>query len=82
MKKLSVSFAVLMLLLGTLGGAIAGSLISRVFGLDFLVLELLPGHGIRIRDFYILKNLELQLTPAALIGLVVMGWLLYRKEKG
>ncbi len=82
MKKLSVSFAVLMLLLGTFGGAIAGSLLSRVFGLDFLVLELLPGRGIQVKDFYILKNLELQLTPAALIGLIGTGWLLYRKEKG
>jgi hypothetical protein len=82
MKKLSVSFVVLMLLLGTWGGAIAGSLLSRVFGLDFLVVELLPGRGIQVRDFYILKNLELQLNPAALIGLVVTGWLLYRKEKG
>lgn len=82
MKKLSVSFAVLVLLLGLLGGAVAGSLLSRVFGLHFLVRELLPGDGIQVRDFYILKNLELQLTPGALIGLVAAIWLLYKKEKG
>lgn len=71
-----------MLFLGAFGGAIAGSLLSRVFGLDFLVFELLPGHGIQINDFYILKNLELQLTPGAILGFGFVGWLLYRKEKG
>lgn len=82
MKKLSIGFVVLVALLGLLGGAVAGSLISRVFGLDFLVRELLPGNGLRIKDFYILKNLELQLTPGALLGLLAAGWLIYRKEKG
>ncbi len=80
MGKRSISFIVLVLVLGLFIGAVAGSLLSRVFGLDFLNHSLFGTLTIA-RDFYLIKNLELQLTPAGLAGLVIAGWLLYRKKE-
>ena len=80
MGKHSISFIVLVLVLGLFIGAVAGSLVSRVFGVDFLNYSLF-GTFTMARDFYLIKTLELQLTPASLVGLVLAGWLLYRTKE-
>jgi predicted membrane chloride channel (bestrophin family) len=78
MKKHSISFVILLLLLSGFLGAIMGSLLETVFGLSFLNYELLPKNGIEIEDFYILKKLNLQLTPATLIGIMIAIYFLYK----
>lgn len=81
MGKHSISFIFLVLVLGLFIGTVAGSLLARVFGLEILNHSLFGGLVIA-RDFYLVKNLELQFTPAGLLGLVLTAWLLYKtKEK-
>ena len=80
MGKRSISFTFLVLVLGLFIGAVAGSLLSRVFGIDFLNHSLF-GTLTVARDFYLIKTLELQLTPAGLLGLVLAGWLLHRTKE-
>ncbi len=83
MGKYSISFIILVVILGVFIATVLGSLLSQVFGLDFLNYSIF-GRGLKVaEDFYILKTLELRITPAGLLGLVLTGWLLYRtKEKG
>ena len=78
--KRSISFVIVVLILGLFIGAVAGSLISRVFGLAFLDHALIGPFTVA-NDFYVIKNLELQLTPASLLGLVIAGWLVYRSKE-
>ncbi|GIX42655.1 MAG: hypothetical protein KatS3mg129_2388 [Leptospiraceae bacterium] len=78
MKKHSISFIVLLLLLSGFLGAVMGSLLDTVFGLSFLNYELLPGKGIEINDFYILRKLNLQLTPATFIGIGIALYFIYK----
>lgn len=70
-----------MLLLSGLLGAVMGSLLETVFGLSFLNYELIPGEGIKINNFYIIKKLNLQITPATIMGLLIALYLIYKYEK-
>ncbi|MCB1166110.1 MAG: hypothetical protein KDK37_17690 [Leptospiraceae bacterium] len=59
----------------------AGSLLHRVFGLVFLDISL-TGEPLTVaKDFYLIKSLEVTVTPAAILGLLAGGWLLYKKGK-
>jgi len=80
MEKHSISFIILILILGLMIGSVAGSLAEQVFG--FAVLNRpIPGGGIRVIDgFYLIENLTLKMTPAALIGLIASFWFLFMKK--
>ncbi|MEQ8353510.1 MAG: hypothetical protein RH862_18690 [Leptospiraceae bacterium] len=81
MGKLSISFAILTIILCAFLGSVAGSLLHRVFGLAFLDFSL-TGEPLTVaKDFYIIKILEVTVTPGALIGVLLGGWLLYKKGK-
>ncbi|MCB1308116.1 MAG: hypothetical protein KDK30_08055 [Leptospiraceae bacterium] len=77
MRKHSIGFVALVLLLGLLIGAVLGSLIHQVFGFAFLNLELFQSPLVLADDFYILKRLEIQLTPGSILGLLVAIWMLF-----
>jgi len=79
MRRYSISFVLIVLILSMLIGAVAGSLLSQVFGLEFLDWHILPSSFKIVRDFYIIKNIELQLTPASLLGLVIAVWFLIKR---
>ncbi|MBX7057457.1 MAG: hypothetical protein K1X75_05280 [Leptospirales bacterium] len=77
MGKLPIAFVILACLLSMFLGAALGSLLEQVFGFGWLNVELF-GSPVTIEDFYLLKRLELQLTPGALLGLGLAGWFFYR----
>lgn len=81
MKKHSVCYVLLLLLLSGFLGAVMGSLLETVFGLNFMNYELLPNGGIQINHFYIIKKLNLQITPATIMGILIAIYLIYRHEK-
>lgn len=81
MRANSISFIILVLLLGLLIGAVTGSLVSRIFGLEFINRPLFSTPLHVAENFYIIKNLELQPTPASLLGFVIAVWLLYRNKE-
>lgn len=82
MEKISISFAIIVLLLGLLIGAVTGSLLHQIFGLEILNRSLLE-HPVPVAEnFYVFSRLELQLTPAGLLGFVAAAYLLYKKGKG
>ncbi len=81
MGKYSISFVLIILIFGLFTGAVFGSLLEQVFGIGFLNIEIFSSPVKIAENFYILKNLELQLTPASLLGLVVAGWFLYKRGK-
>lgn len=76
MGKLPIAFVLLACLLSLFLGAALGSLVEQVFGLSWLNLELLK--GAKLEDFYLIKSLEIRLTPGALLGLGAAIWLFYR----
>ncbi|MCS7205042.1 MAG: hypothetical protein NZ853_05045 [Leptospiraceae bacterium] len=78
MKKHSISFIVVVVLLSGLIGAVMGSLLETVFGLKFLNYPLIPKPGIQIKDFYIIEELTIQLTPATIMGILLGVYLLYK----
>ncbi len=79
--RFSISFVILALILGMFVGAAAGSLAYQVFGLEFLNRTLMSKPWRIAEDFYLIKVLEIQVSPAALIGLVLTGYLLYKRSK-
>ena len=81
MGKHSISFIVLVLIFGLFIGTVGGSLIEGIFGLEFLNRPLFGGSLKVAEDFYVIKNLELRLTPAGLMGFVIVAWLLYRRKE-
>jgi hypothetical protein len=66
----------LALVLGLFIGAVCGVLIDRVVGFSFLSYPLLSKPY--SLSFYIIQ-IEIQITPASLIGLVVTGYLVIKK---
>jgi hypothetical protein len=74
--NISVSKFLLAIGLGLLIGAVSGVLIDKIFGLHMLGANLLK--EALILEFYIIK-IEIQITPASLIGLVVSGYLVIKK---
>lgn len=78
MKGHSVSFVVLVLLLGGLLGSVMGSLLETIFGLQFLNKEILPGKGIVIQNFYIIKELHIQITIATILGVAIALYVLFK----
>jgi len=81
MGKYSFTFVLFVLILGLFIGAVFGSLVHQVFGLEFLNRPIFSNPLKIAEDFYIIKKLELQLTPASILGLVVAGWFLYKRGK-
>jgi predicted membrane chloride channel (bestrophin family) len=69
-----------MLLLSGFLGAVMGSLLETVFGLGFLNYEVLPNKGLEVNNFYIIKKLNLQLTPATFIGIAIGIYYLYKSN--
>jgi len=79
MERHSISFVIVVLILGLLIGTVSGSLLEQVFGLDVLNQPLLDtSHGL-IESFYLINRLDIRLTPAGLIGLIITIWLLFKK---
>ncbi len=70
-----------MLLLSGFIGAVMGSLLETVFGLSFMNYELIPNGGIKINNFYIIKKLYLQITPATILGILIAIFIIYKYEK-
>jgi predicted membrane chloride channel (bestrophin family) len=62
--------------LGLFIGAVSGVLLDKLFGLHLLGANLLK--EALLLEFYIIK-IEIQITPASLIGLVVSGYLVIKK---
>ncbi len=75
-KTHSFSFVIVILFAGIFLGAVLGSLLSQIFGLDFLNYGLFQ---VGFADFYIMKSIEIIPTPASLIGLMIAIWVLYKK---
>ncbi|MCB1143432.1 MAG: hypothetical protein H7A24_16365 [Leptospiraceae bacterium] len=71
-----LSFLLLASLVGLFIGAVAGSILDTVFHIHFFSKDLLT-ESLKL-DFYIIK-IEMQLTPASLLGLVVTGYLVIKK---
>lgn len=82
MDKLSISFIVVALVLGSMIGAVAGSLLAQVFGLDILNSSIMGEYSPVLEDFYIVESLQIRVTPAALLGFIITVALLYKKGKG
>jgi predicted membrane chloride channel (bestrophin family) len=69
-----------MLLLSGFLGAVMGSLLETVFGLGYLNYEVLPNKGLEVNNFYIIKKLNLQLTPGTFIGIAIGIYYLYKSN--
>ncbi len=81
MKGHSISFVILVLLLGGFLGSVMGSLLETIFGLQFLNTELFPGKGIVIQNFYLIKEFNMQITWATLIGVATTLYLLFKYNR-
>ena len=53
-----------------------GSLLSQIFGLDFLNYTLFAVH---MEDLYLLQKITIAPTTSAVLGLLVTAWFLYRQ---
>jgi len=80
MGQYSISFIILVLFLGLLIGAAAGSLAGNLAGVP-MVNDVIVRPIEVARDFYIIKRLEMEFTPASLIGLLVAALILYFKGR-
>ncbi|MCB1173391.1 MAG: hypothetical protein KDK39_07500 [Leptospiraceae bacterium] len=78
MNKVSIGFAVLVMLFAMQAGTVAGSLLEQVFGFTWLNAGLIPSGTEVVRDFYMIRSLELHFTAGTLIGFLVAAWYLYR----
>ncbi|MEQ9366177.1 MAG: hypothetical protein RIF32_18190 [Leptospirales bacterium] len=82
MVKYSISFVLLVLLLGLMIGTVAGSLLEQIFGLGFLNWALFgDGPLTLVMDFYFITKFEVQLTPGGLMGFGITAYVLYRKGR-
>ncbi|BDA77853.1 hypothetical protein LPTSP3_g07830 [Leptospira kobayashii] len=76
MNKAQAGNLLLVLFLGLMAGAVAGVVIDRLLGTVFLS-KFLFESPVNF-ELYIVK-VEIQLTPASLIGLVASGYLALKK---
>lgn len=74
--KVSIGNLLIALILGLFIGAVAGVLVDRILSIHMLSKYLLK-EAIQF-ELYIIK-IEIQLTPAALVGMVVTGYLVIKK---
>ena len=77
-KSYSISFAIIVLIMGFLIGAVLGSLLSQIFGMAFLNKDLFQAG---FTDFYAVKSLQISPTPAALLGFLTAAWVLYKRSR-
>lgn len=73
---MSIGNLILALLLGLFIGAVAGAIIDKVLGTAIFSLALFKEPI--ILELYIIK-VEVQLTPASLVGLVATGYFVLKK---
>lgn len=78
MDKYSIGFVVLVLFFGLMIGSVLGSLLNQVFGFTWFDIALVPENWALIKDFYLIRRLELQITPGTIVGFFVVAWYLYR----
>jgi hypothetical protein len=76
MNKSQAGNLLLVLFLGLLAGAVAGVVVDRLLG-SVLLSKFLLKEPLSL-ELYIIK-VEIQLTPASLIGFVVSGYLALKK---
>ncbi|GBF50763.1 hypothetical protein LPTSP4_22900 [Leptospira ryugenii] len=76
MNKTQLGNLLLVLFLGLLSGAVAGVVLDRLFNTNILSKFLFPNP--LSFELYIIK-IDLQLTPASIIGLIASGYLAFRK---
>jgi len=76
MNKSQAGNLLLVLFLGLLAGAVAGVVLDRLFG-TLLLSKFLLSEPLLL-ELYIIK-VEIQLTPASLVGLVASGYLALKK---
>ena len=76
MNKSQIGNTILVLALGLLAGAVAGNILDRFLGTSFLSNFLFENPF--VLELYIIK-VEIQLTPASLIGLVVTAYFALKK---
>ncbi|MCE9500494.1 MAG: hypothetical protein K8R21_08360 [Leptospira sp.] len=76
MNKVSISNLIIALILGLFIGAVAGVLLDKILGTNLFSLFLFKEPV--ILELYIIK-VEIQLTPASLVGSVVIGYLVLKK---
>ncbi|MDX1961367.1 MAG: hypothetical protein SFU98_22550 [Leptospiraceae bacterium] len=74
--KNSIGNLLLVTFLGLLIGAVAGSILDSLLSMNFFGKELLKEAA--SFQFYIIK-IEMQLTPASLIGSVVFAYLVIKR---
>ncbi len=74
--KVSIGNFIIALVLGLFIGAVAGVLVDKILNLHLLSKFILK-EAISF-ELYIIK-IEIQLTPAALVGMVVTGYLVIKK---
>ncbi|MCC6274760.1 MAG: hypothetical protein IT569_02790 [Leptospiraceae bacterium] len=76
MNKVSIGNLIIALVLGLFIGAVAGAILDKVLGTVIFSMNLFKDPV--LLELYIIK-VEVQLTPASLIGLVVTGYLVLKK---
>lgn len=76
MNKGRIGNLFLVLILGLFVGAVAGIILDGMFGIDFFARELFDKPF--MLELYIIK-VEMQLTPASIVGLVVSAYLALKK---
>lgn len=79
MNTYSISFVLLVLVLSLFIGAALGSVVHQVFGLNWFDIGLIPDTWVVLEDFYVLRRLEIQITPGSILGVLVAAWYLYRQ---
>ena len=78
MDRYSISFVLVVLILGWFAGSVVGSFLDQMLQARLFDISL-TGSWLRIENFYLIQILELRLTPAGLLGLVLAGSFLYKK---
>jgi predicted membrane chloride channel (bestrophin family) len=78
MDRYSISFVLVVLILGWFAGSVVGSFLDQMLQARLFDISL-TGSWLRIENFYLIQILELRLTPAGLLGLVLAGVFLYKK---
>ena len=76
MDKEKIGNLIILLILGLFIGAVSGVIIDKLLGKEFLSVYLLK-QAITL-ELYIIK-VEIQLTPASIIGLVVTAYFSLKK---
>jgi hypothetical protein len=77
--KMPVSFVILAVFIGIMIGSVAGSLLSQIFGFDFLDRSLFAESITIIHDFYFLQKVSIRLSAGSLLGFFITLILIYRK---